>query len=116
MNSLNLGFQNKLVTSHHLSSRSHALGGTKTLDSVANGEQFVVQRLVATGASAEWLQQLEDLGFIAGEPVTIMARGAFGGDPLVVRIGLSTFALRKAEAACVQVELPREKWQSEIAA
>jgi ferrous iron transport protein A len=26
-----------------------------------------------------------------------------GGDPLVVRIGVSTFALRRAEAACVRV-------------
>ena len=32
-----------------------------------------------------------------------MARGLPGGDPLVVRIGQSTFALRRAEAACVQV-------------
>ncbi len=33
----------------------------------------------------------------------MIARGAPGGDPLVVRIGDSTFALRKAEAACVRV-------------
>jgi len=32
-----------------------------------------------------------------------MARGLPGGDPLVVRIGQSTFALRQAEAACVRV-------------
>ena len=28
---------------------------------------------------------------------------ADGGDPLVVRVGASTYALRRAEAACVQV-------------
>ena len=38
-----------------------------------------------------------------GERVMLMARGAFGGDPLVVRVGLSTFALRRAEAACIHV-------------
>ena len=39
-----------------------------------------------------------------GERVTVPARSAWGGDPLVVRIGQSTFALRRAEAACVHVE------------
>jgi ferrous iron transport protein A len=52
---------------------------------------------------------LEDIGFIRGEPVTLMARGAFGGDPLVIRIGMSTFALRKAEAACVLVDVIENK-------
>ena len=32
-----------------------------------------------------------------------MARALPGGDPLVVRVGQSTFALRRAEAACVEV-------------
>ena len=67
------------------------------------GDQFVVQGLRDAVGAPEWQQQLADLGFIAGEHVMLMARGAFGGDPLVVRIGLSTFALRKAEAACVLV-------------
>ena len=33
----------------------------------------------------------------------IMARSLPGGDPLVVRVGASTFALRRVEAACIQV-------------
>ena len=33
----------------------------------------------------------------------LITRGLPGGDPLVVRIGQSTFALRRAEAACVRV-------------
>jgi ferrous iron transport protein A len=36
--------------------------------------------------------------------VTLMVRGVPGGDPLVVRVGASTFAIRRAEAACVLVE------------
>ena len=52
----------------------------------------------------EWAQWLEEIGFMPGEQVELLARGAFGGDPLVVRVGLSTFALRRAEAACVVVE------------
>ena len=75
----------------------------KTLADAAIGERFVVQKLLVSAGAPEWTEQLEDIGFIVGEPVTLMARAAFGGDPLVVRIGLSTFALRKAEAACVLV-------------
>jgi len=52
----------------------------------------------------EWAQWLEEIGFMPGEQVELMARGAFGGDSLVVRVGLSTFALRRAEAACILVE------------
>jgi len=36
----------------------------------------------------------------------VMARGLPGADPLVVRIGESTFALRKAEAECILVRQP----------
>jgi ferrous iron transport protein A len=45
---------------------------------------------------------------LPGEEVMVMARGLLGADPIVVRIGQSTFALRRAEAACVRVEpMPR---------
>jgi ferrous iron transport protein A len=33
----------------------------------------------------------------------VIARGQPGNDPLAIRVGHSTFALRRAEAACVQV-------------
>ena len=67
------------------------------------GEVFTVDKVLASAATPEWAAQLEDIGFLAGERVSIMARGLPGGDPLVVRVGLSTFALRMVEAACVQV-------------
>ena len=41
---------------------------------------------------------------LPGEQVTVTARSLWGGDPMVVRVGQSTFALRRAEAACVRVE------------
>jgi ferrous iron transport protein A len=49
------------------------------------------------------LARLRDLGFVAGARCEIVARMWFGGDPLAVRIGGSTFALRRAEAAAVRV-------------
>jgi ferrous iron transport protein A len=51
----------------------------------------------------EWGPWLEQIGFLPGERVELLARAAPGGDPLVVRVGDSTFALRRAEAACVRV-------------
>jgi ferrous iron transport protein A len=88
----------------------------KKLADISIGQKCVVRQLVAPSGMPEWLTQLEDIGFIAGEPVTLMARGAFGGDPLVVRIGLSTFALRKAEAACVLVNVQADSLEDKAAA
>jgi ferrous iron transport protein A len=50
------------------------------------------------------LARLRDLGFVAGARCEVLARMWFGGDPVVVRIGGSTFALRRAEAAAVRVQ------------
>ena len=49
--------------------------------------------------------RLRDLGFVRGEPVRIVARGPIGADPLVVQIGFTRFALRRAEAARVFVQV-----------
>jgi ferrous iron transport protein A len=74
------------------------------------GESGVVSGLDAartfgdsSAESAALLARLRDLGFVAGARCEIIARMWPGGDPLVVRIGVSTFALRRAEAAAVQV-------------
>jgi ferrous iron transport protein A len=48
-------------------------------------------------------QRLRELGFVSGEPVRIVARGPLGGDPLLVQIGSTRFALRRSEAARVTV-------------
>jgi ferrous iron transport protein A len=53
---------------------------------------------------ASRVRRLTEIGFLPGEPVKIVARIP-GGDPLAVRIGNSTFALRRREAACVQVQV-----------
>lgn len=74
-----------------------------TLDLASIGQALTVQLVQASPVAPEWARWLEEIGFIAGEQVMLMARGLPGGDPLVVRIGQSTFALRQAEAACVRV-------------
>lgn len=54
---------------------------------------------------AQLALRLTEIGFVPGEPVCVMAHGALGGDPLAVRVGYATFALRRHEAALVQVAL-----------
>lgn len=75
-----------------------------SLASLPIGRAAVVAAVRAPSHAPEWSRWLEEIGFLPGERVAVVTRGAFGGDPLVVRVGMSTFALRRAEAACVLVE------------
>ena len=75
-----------------------------TLDQAADYRPYVIRSVDAPAIAPEWQAWLEEIGFIPGEQVMIMARSLPGGDPLVVRVGGSTFALRVMEAACVHVE------------
>ena len=74
-----------------------------TLDQAAVGETLAVLKVSVPAQAPEWERWLEEIGFISGEQVRLMAKAVPGGDPMVVRVGQSTFALRRAEAACVSV-------------
>jgi ferrous iron transport protein A len=73
------------------------------LDSLALRQPALVAQVHAPPHAPEWAGWLAQIGFLPGEPVMLLARGRPGADPLVVRIGDSTFALRRAEAACVHI-------------
>ncbi|GHU34474.1 hypothetical protein AGMMS50256_28110 [Betaproteobacteria bacterium] len=75
-----------------------------TLDRATIGDTLAVSRVEAPEQSPEWGRWLEEIGFVVGEPVRLMARAIPGGDPMVVRVGQSTFALRRVEAACISVK------------
>jgi len=60
------------------------------------------------GAEDSLIARLRDLGFVPGAHCEVVARMWLGGDPMAVRIGGSTFALRRAEAAAVRVQLSRD--------
>ena len=47
--------------------------------------------------------RLRELGFVVGASVKILAKGFLGGNPLVVRVGNTRFALRKKEAQRIQI-------------
>ena len=48
-------------------------------------------------------QRLAELGFLPGERVRVLARALFG-DPIAVRLASGTFALRRFEAACIELD------------
>lgn len=61
---------------------------------------------VARPASAEdreLVLRLTEIGFVPGEAVRIIASGTPGREPIAVRLGHTTFALRRHEAAFVHV-------------
>lgn len=72
------------------------------LESNAAGVVRLVEDVVPGDAIS---RRLRDLGFVFGEPVRIVARGPVGGDPLLVQIGYTRFALRRSEAARVRLNL-----------
>ena len=53
-------------------------------------------------------RRLRELGFVAGEQVEVLAAGPIGAEPLLVKIGFTRFALRRAEAARVRVTVEAE--------
>ena len=56
------------------------------------------------GPSDMIARRLRDLGFVAGEAVSVLALGPVGAEPMLVRIGDARFALRRAEAARVHLQ------------
>jgi ferrous iron transport protein A len=48
--------------------------------------------------------RLMEIGFLPGERIRVIARGRPGGEPIAVRLGHTTFALRIFEAAFVSVQ------------
>jgi ferrous iron transport protein A len=73
------------------------------LDKAPHQTDLRVTHVTEPPAGRDLPQRLEELGFLPGERVMVMARGVPGSDPLAIRVGHSTFALRRSEAACVQV-------------
>jgi ferrous iron transport protein A len=59
-----------------------------------------VQDLAPNDAIA---RRLRELGFVQGERVEVVAAGPVSAEPLLVQIGFTRFALRRSEAARVQV-------------
>jgi ferrous iron transport protein A len=74
------------------------------LSDLPKGASAVVERVEDAHANDPIAQRLRDLGFVEGERVRLVAQGPLGADPLLVQIGYTRFALRRAEAARVTVQ------------
>lgn len=71
------------------------------------GDAAIVSGLAAdTGEQSGLSLRLLELGFVPGESVRVVAESFPGRDPMAVRIGNTTFALRRHEAALVQLLPP----------
>ncbi len=75
-----------------------------TLLTLAYNQQALVRAVQATSLHDPVARRLRELGFVPGEPVRVVAKGPVGADPLLIQIGFTRFALRRAEAARVLVE------------
>ena len=56
-------------------------------------------------SAAELERRLLEIGFVEGAEVEILHEGAFGRDPIVVRVDDTRVALRRREANAVLVRL-----------
>ncbi|MBK0026945.1 ferrous iron transport protein A [Stenotrophomonas sp. S48] len=65
-----------------------------------------VQDLHANDAIA---RRLRELGFVKGEEVRLVAKGPVGGEPLLVQVGFTRFALRISEAKRVVIDAARQE-------
>lgn len=74
-----------------------------SLDDLQPGDRAQVLEVCPPPEHTGWTPWLTALGFEPGEPVHLLSRAQPGGDPLCVRVGSSTYALRRAEAACIRV-------------
>ena len=97
----------------HMDSTTHppgAVQGTQSLSVLMPGATASVVS-VGSGGSRDYTpieRRLIELGFVHGEHIEVIAQSMLGGDPFVVRVGTSTFALRRREVESVWVE-PRSQ-------
>ena len=81
---------------------------TISLSDVDVGSAVVIREIrtgFASGEEGDIGLRLLELGFIEGEQLRVVAHGHPGREPIAVRIGNTTFALRRFEADHVLVEI-----------
>lgn len=77
-----------------------------TLDTLLAGQSGTVVHLAPApgGGVVDVARRLMELGFVPGERVRVLKRGIPGGEPLAIKVGDSTFALRRFEAALISIQ------------
>ncbi len=72
--------------------------GSKTLDSLPLYQSGIVDHVEVFSSPDIIAQRLEELGFVPGESVKVIAYAPLGRDPIAVEVGFTRFALRSSEA------------------
>ncbi|WP_332855048.1 FeoA family protein [Duganella sp. S19_KUP01_CR8] len=79
-----------------------------TLDALTVGASATVVHIApgddAAHDGATLARRLMELGFVPGEKIRMLKRGMPGGEPLAIKVGNSTFALRRFEAALISIQ------------
>ena len=88
-----------------------AHGQPQGLDTLPRGVPATVAglRQAQDGHARAMLLRLMEIGFLPGEPVSVIARGFPAADPLAVRVGQATFALRRHKATQDRKSVVRER-------
>ena len=74
-----------------------------TLIELARRTPAIVEAVEERVANDPIARRLRELGFVSGEEVEVVAAGPIGAEPLLVQVGFTRFALRRAEAARVRL-------------
>ena len=74
-----------------------------TLTELARRTPAIVDRVEERTPNDPIARRLRELGFVSGEQVVVVAAGPFGAEPLLVQVGFTRFALRRAEASRVRL-------------
>jgi len=82
-----------------------------SLCELKRGVRARVVAIQSENADPQLRLRLIEIGFVPGEIVRIIAHGHPGNEPIAVRIGGTTFALRRIEAQYVRV-IPIESGRS----
>ena len=73
------------------------------LAALPRGTRAVVREVRDARPDDAIARRLREIGFVPGEPVRVLAHGPLGAEPILVQVGFTRFALRKLEAARIQV-------------
>ena len=91
-----------------MSSSAAASGAPLTLASLRPGERGRVLEVAMPpsghGHDEALVIRLLEIGFVPDEVVSVRAMGPGGREPLAIRVGGTTFALRRHEAEHIRVE------------
>lgn len=82
----------------------HSQSPSTTLDKLPVRAVATIQDIKAGHHDGGALKRrLMELGFVPGERVQVLRRIFFGHGPLAVRVGTSTFAMRRLESSLIEV-------------